>query len=67
MNTFVNSFFFSNSQEKNWYRFVDEPLTQLENLCSAKPLNKEKIIDLAHKIYTMSQYTPSSSKKWRYL
>ena len=63
MNTFVNSFFFSSSQEKNWYRFVDEPLTQLENLCSDKQLNKEKIIELAHKIYTMSQYTPSSSKK----
>ena len=63
MNTFFHSYFFSNSQECAWYRFVDEPLTQLENLCNAKPLNKEKIIALAHKIHAMSEYTPSSSKK----
>ena len=63
MNTFMHSFFFSSPQERVWYRFVDEPLTQLENLCNAIPLDKEKIIELANKIYTMSQYTPSSSKK----
>ena len=63
MNTFMHSFFFSSPQERSWYRFVDEPLTQLENLCNAIPLDKEKIIELANKIYTMSQYTPSSSKK----
>jgi len=59
----MHSFFFSSPQERVWYRFVDEPLTQLENLCNAIPLDKEKIIELANKIYTMSQYTPSSSKK----
>jgi len=63
MNTFMHSFFLSSPQERAWYRFVDEPLTQLENLCNAIPLDKEKIIELANKIYTMSQYTPSSSKK----
>ncbi len=63
MNTFMHSFFLSSPQERSWYRFVDEPLTQLENLCNAIPLDKEKIIELANKIYTMSQYTPSSSKK----
>ncbi|MDP6974655.1 MAG: hypothetical protein QF396_05825 [Gammaproteobacteria bacterium] len=59
----MHSFFLSSPQERAWYRFVDEPLTQLENLCNAIPLDKEKIIELANKIYTMSQYTPSSSKK----
>jgi len=59
----MHSFFLSSPQERVWYRFVDEPLTQLENLCNAIPLDKEKIIELANKIYTMSQYTPSSSKK----
>ena len=63
MNTFMHSFFFSSPQERVWYRFVDEPLTQLENLCNTKVLDKEKIITLAHKIYQMSEYTPSSSKK----
>ncbi|HJP12657.1 MAG TPA: hypothetical protein QF725_03335 [Gammaproteobacteria bacterium] len=55
--------YYTSPQERNWYRFVDEPLTQLENLCNAKTLDKEKIITLAHKIYKMSEYTPSSSKK----
>jgi len=59
----MHSFFFSSPQERVWYRFVDEPLTQLENLCNTKVLDKEKIITLAHKIYQMSEYTPSSSKK----
>ncbi len=63
MNTLGFLRFYKSPQERNWYRFVDEPLTQLENLCNAKVLDKEKIITLAHKIYKMSEYTPSSSKK----
>ena len=63
MNTLGFLLFYKSPQERNWYRFVDEPLTQLENLCNAKTLDKEKIITLAHKIYKMSEYTPSSSKK----
>ena len=63
MNTLGFFLFYKSPQERNWYRFVDEPLTQLENLCNAKTLDKEKIITLAHKIYQMSEYTPSSSKK----
>ena len=63
MNTLGFFLFYKSPQERNWYRFVDEPLTQLENLCNAKTLDKEKIITLAHKIYKMSEYTPSSSKK----
>ena len=63
MNTLGFFLFYKSPQERNWYRFVDEPLTQLENLCNAKALDKEKIITLAHKIYQMSEYTPSSSKK----
>ena len=63
MNTLGFLLFYKSPQERNWYRFVDEPLTQLENLCNAKVLDKEKIITLAHKIYQMSEYTPSSSKK----
>ncbi len=63
MNTLGFLLDYKSPQERNWYRFVDEPLTQLENLCNAKTLDKEKIITLAHKIYKMSEYTPSSSKK----
>ncbi len=63
MNTLGFLLYYKSPQERNWYRFVDEPLTQLENLCNAKTLDKEKIITLAHKIYKMSEYTPSSSKK----
>ncbi len=63
MNSIGHLIYYTSPQERNWYRFVDEPLTQLENLCNAKTLDKEKIITLAHKIYKMSEYTPSSSKK----
>ena len=63
MNSIGHLIYYTSPQERNWYRFVDEPLTQLENLCNAKTLDKEKIITLAHKIYQMSEYTPSSSKK----
>ncbi len=63
MNTLAHLIYCTSPQERNWFRFVDEPLTQLENLCNTKTLDKEKIITLAHKIYQMSEYTPSSSKK----
>jgi hypothetical protein len=63
MNSIGHLIYYTSPQERNWYRFVDEPLTQLENLCNAKILDKEKIITLAHKIYKMGEYTPSKSKK----
>ena len=63
MNSIGHLIYYTSPQERNWYRFVDEPLTQLENLCNTKVLDKEKIITLAHKIYQMSEYTPSSLKK----
>ncbi len=63
MNTLGFLLDYKSPQERNWYRFVDEPLTQLESLCNAKVLDKEKIITLADKIYQMSEYTPSSLKK----
>jgi len=62
MNTLGHFLFYKSPQERNWYSFVDEPLTQLENLCNATVLDKEKIVKIAHKIYSMSEYTPSASK-----
>ena len=62
MNTLGHFLFYKSPQERNWYSFVDEPLTKLENLCNATVLDKEKIVKIAHKIYSMSEYTPSASK-----
>ena len=45
-------------QEEIWYSHVSIPLSELENLCAQKTLQKKKIVKAAIKIYSMSEFTP---------
>ena len=45
-------------QEEIWYSYVNKPLSELENLCAQKTLQKKKIVKTAIKIYSMSEFTP---------
>ena len=45
-------------QEEIWYSHVSIPLSELENLCAQKSLQKKKIVKTATKIYSMSEFTP---------
>ena len=46
------------SQEEIWYSHVNDPLSELENLCAQKTLQKKKIVKTAIKVYAMSEFTP---------
>ena len=45
-------------QGEIWYSHVSIPLSELENLCAQKTLQKKKIVKAAIKIYSMSEFTP---------
>jgi len=45
-------------QEEIWYSHVNDPLSELESLCTQKILQKKKIVKAAIKIYSMSEFTP---------
>ena len=45
-------------QEEVWYSHVSVPLSELESLCTQKPLQKKKIVNAAIKVYSMSEFTP---------
>ena len=45
-------------QEEIWYSHVGIPLSELESLCARKTLQKKKIVKVATKIYSMSEFTP---------
>ena len=46
------------AQAEIWYSYVNDPLSELENLCAQKTLQKKKIVKAAIKIYSMSEFTP---------
>ena len=45
-------------QSEIWYSHINDPLSELESLCSQKTLQKKKIVKAATIIYSMSEFTP---------